>query len=210
MKLIKARDENGSLIFKSPSKDTLYTISELKTILKKLIGIEIPQEKTIVQRKHWITYKTLESLGYRRPSGLRTKEARANKPKFRHQLMDIFVQKHSNLQVWNYVPYTRERYKCRYMIFKVNDEKILGLLIKTGKELNDWDSTGTRTIKWQAIVTDETRKEASNKILLSGKDPVFSKFDLDKKDLEPLENRINNLKEMISDEEYYLAIREVK
>jgi len=202
--LIRERDKDGSLIFKPPSDDTLYTISELKAILENIIGVEIPQEKTIVQRKHWITYKTLESLGYRRPSGLRTKEAKANKPKFRNQLMDIFVQKHSNLQVWNYIPYACERYGCRYVIFKVNDEKILGLLIKTGEELKDWDLTGTRTIKWQAIITDTTRKKAMNNVLVSEKDPVFSKFNLDKRDLEPLQNRINKIKETQKNERFLL------
>ena len=199
IKLIEERDKDGSLIFKSPSDDTLYTIPELRTIFKKLIGIKMPKGSTIVQRKHWVTYEVLKLLGYKRPSGLRTKEARENKPKFKHQLMDIFVQKHSNLQIWNYIPYTIERYECRYVIFKVDDEKILGLIIKTGKELKDWDRTGTRTIKWQATVTNKTRKNASNRILLSEKDSIFSKFNLNKKDLEPIENRIEKIKKLQKD-----------
>lgn len=200
IKLIKERDNDGSLIFKSPSDDTLFSVLELRTILKKLMGIKLPKESTIVQRKHWVTYEVLKLLGYKKPSGLRTKEARENKPKFKHQLMDIFVQKHSNLQIWNYVPYTIERYKCRYVIFKVDDEKILGLIIKTGKELEDWDITGTKTIKWQATVTNQRRESASNRILLSENDPIFLKFNSNKKDLEPIENRIETIKKLRHDE----------
>ncbi len=196
IELIKSKDMDGSLIFKEPSKEFLYTISELKMIFNKLIGKNIPSGLTIVQRKHWLTYEALKLLGYKKPEGLRTKEARESKPKFRNQMMDIFVQKHNNLQVWNYIPYIEKRHNCRYIIFKVDDEKVLGLIIKTGKELKDWDVTGTKTIKWQAIVTDKTRKKASNKILLSDSDPIFSKFNFNKKNLDPIEKRIENIKKI--------------
>lgn len=196
MKLIKERDKDGSLIFKSPSNDTLYTPSELGTILKRLIGMEIPEKLTIVQRKHWIAYKVLNLLGYKKPSGLRTEEARRNKPKFKHQMMDIFAQKHNNLQVWNYIPYSEERSNCRYVIFKVDDEKILGVIIKTGKELKDWDMTSTKTIKWQAMVKYRNRRETVDKIILSKKDPIFSKFNFNKNDLDSIENRLEKIKEL--------------
>lgn len=202
IKLIESQDKDGSLVFKPPSPEALYTIPELKTILRKLIGIKIPKG-TIVQRKHWVTYEVLKLLGYKKPSGLRTKEAKQNKPKFKHQLMDIFVQKHSNLQIWNYIPYTVDRYDCRYVIFKVDDEKIIGFTIKTGKELKDWDTTGTKTIKWQAIVGDKTRKDASSRVLLSKKDPIFTKFGLGEKNLDPIEIRIKNIKKL-QIENYFL------
>ena len=120
--IIRKKDLDGSLIFEAPSRDTFYSIEELEYRLGQLIGTEIPPGLTIVQRKHWVTYKALELLGYKRPSGLRTNKAKEHKPKFMHQGMDIFVQKRSNLQIWNYIPYTEERRNCRYVIFKVDDE----------------------------------------------------------------------------------------
>jgi len=194
--LIREKDNDGSLIFKSSSSDTVYSIRELASILSKLIGIKIPYGLTIVQRKHWVTYEVLRLLGYKKPRGLRTKEARECKPKFKHQNMDIFVQKHSNLQIWNYIPYTTERYNCRYVIFKVDDEKILGLLIATGRELKNWDTTGTKTIKWQATISAEMRDNTSNRILTSDKDPLFQRVGLNENKIPPLKSRIDKIKEL--------------
>ena len=203
MKLVKEKDKDGSLIFKSPSNDTLYTTSELEISLMKLVGTKIPQNITIVQRKHWITYEVLKLLGYRKPLGLRTKEAKENKPKFRHQLMDIFIQKHNNLQVWNYIPYTKERSNCRYVIFKVDDERILGLIVVTGKDIKDWDRTSTRTIKWQATIRDRTKREALGKIILSKSDPILSKFNLNE-NLKPIESRIREIRELQKERQFLL------
>ena len=131
-------------------------------------------------------------MRYQKPSGLRTKQARQHKPKFIHQLLDIFVQSNRNLQVWNYVPYAdtaipgewndanefHYRFQdCRYLLVFHNAEGIiLKIELVSGKKLAEWDTTGTQTIKWQANVRRDFRNKISAKIIASLDEPIQSKF----------------------------------
>ena len=154
------------LIFCPPNQDSLFTEDEILELTTPILNQVIPHELSNVQKSQWAKLQIIELLGYQRPSGLRTKQAKQSKPKFIHQLFDIFVQSSRNLQFWNYVPYSDTiipgewnvesespyRYKdCRYLLVFHNPEGvILKTAIVSGNKLAEWDTTGTQTIKWQA------------------------------------------------------------
>lgn len=172
------------LIFNPPKNDTLYTIDELTFLLKEsLLGLEIPLDLKIVQKSHWVKFRVLKALGYNVPSGLRSKDARKYKPKFINQLLDIFVQKSNNLQVWNYIPYSNLKLEgcwnkeglnfqdCRYLLVRHNSKGVItNIMIKSGKELKNWDNTGTKTIKWQATIAKHFWE--TKQIIVGRNDPI--------------------------------------
>jgi len=193
------------LIFYPPYNDRLYTDEELIEILAPLKDMAAPRNLSTVQKSHWFKYKVIELMGYKEPSGLRIKSARKNKPKFLNQLLDIFAQQSSNLQVWNYIPYDENildgdwntkgiRYSdCRYLIIRHDSEgKVLNYFIKKGHELAKWDATGTKTIKWQANAPLSLRKE---KVIIcrNKTDPIFDIFT---KSNHSTEEKIQKIKEI--------------
>lgn len=173
------------LIFCPPDQENLFTKDEIIELTTPILNQVIPRDLSNVKKSQWVKLEIIELLGYQRPSGLRTKQARQSKPKFIHQLLDIFVQSSRNLQVWNYVPYADTiipgewnlenespyRYKdCRYLLVFHNPE---GVILKTtlvnGNKLAEWDTTGTQTIKWQASAKRSYRNEISSQIIV---DPI--------------------------------------
>ena len=180
------------LIFCPPTRDSLFTEDEILKLTSPILNQEIPQDLSIVQKSQWVKFQIIELLGYEKPSGLRTKQARQSKPKFIHQLLDIFVQSSRNLQVWNYIPYADiiipgewnaesefpYCYKdCRYLLVFHNPE---GFILKTtlvnGNTLAEWDTTGTQTIKWQATARRSYRNEISSQIVVSPVETLHSKI----------------------------------
>ena len=179
------------LIFFPPNEECLYTKAEILELSSPILYQSIPNHLQIVQKSQWVKFHILELLGYKRPPGLRIKQAKINKPKFLHQLLDIFVQSSPNLQVWNYIPYAdvvipgewneeggRYRYQdCRYLLVFHNYEgMILKTYLVTGSELAQWDTTGTKTIKWQATVLRSYRNKISSKVIASLFEPIQQKF----------------------------------
>ena len=180
------------LIFHPPKPDSLFTEDEILELTTPILNRSIPFELSTVQKSRWVKFQILELLGYQKPTGLRTKQAKQCKPKFIHQLLDIFVQSSRNLQVWNYVPYADivipgawneeskypYRYQdCRYLlVFHNSDRIILKTTLVTGSELSGWDTTGTQTIKWQANARRSYRNEISSRIITSSVEPLQSKF----------------------------------
>ncbi len=180
------------LIFCPPNRDSLFTEDEILELTSPILNQEIPHDLSNVQKSQWVKLQIIEFLGYQRPTGLRTKQARQSKPKFIHQLLDIFVQSSRNLQVWNYVPYADiiipgewnaesefpYCYKdCRYLLVFHNSE---GFILKTtlvnGNTLAEWDTTGTQTIKWQASARRSYRNEISSQIVVSPVETLHSKI----------------------------------
>ncbi len=89
-----------------------------------------------------------ESLGYTIP-----KSFKRCKPSFPAQDLDIYVQKSNNLQIWN----EQIEMDRRYAIVKLSDEdKVVKVKILTGKDIAKYDTTGTITIKYQAILKTNT------------------------------------------------------
>ncbi|KAF5036072.1 hypothetical protein DSECCO2_578890 [anaerobic digester metagenome] len=179
-------DKNDFLIFQPPIKELIFTKKELNKILTELQGLIIPQNLSTVQKSQWVKIKIIELMGYKRPKGLRTKQAKKYKPKFINQLLDIFVQSSSNLQIWNYIPYDDNLIPaewnssikfsdCRYIIVMHNKEGKIGkTFIKEGFELSKWDTTGTKTIKWQANAPNGLR--SSSKLICGSIDPIFDQI----------------------------------
>ena len=180
------------LIFHPPNPGSLFTDDEIPELITPILYQSIPSELSTVQKSQWVKFQIIELLGYRKPAGLRTTQAKRSKPKFIHQLLDIFVQSRRNLQVWNYVPYadivipgewneeSRYPYRyqdCRYLLVFHNSEGvILKITLVTGNELSGWDTTGTQTIKWQASARRSYRNEISSRIVTSSVEPLQSKF----------------------------------
>ena len=180
------------LIFSPPNSESLFTEDEILELTTPILNQSIPFELLTVQKSQWVKLQIIEFLGYQRPTGLRTKQAKRFKPKFIHQLLDIFVQSSRNLQVWNYVPYADilipgewneeskypYRYQdCRYLLVFHNSEGvILKTTLVTGNELSEWDTTGTQTTKWQANARRSYRDEISSRIITSSVEPLRSKF----------------------------------
>ena len=180
------------LIFCPPDQENLFTEDEIIELTTPILNQVIPRDLPNVEKSHWVKLEIIELLGYQRPTGLRTKQARQSKPKFIHQLLDIFVQSSRNLQVWNYVPYADTiiqgewnvesqspyRYKdCRYLLVIHNRE---GVILKTtlvdGNKLAEWDTTGTQTIKWQASARRSYRDEISSQIVVNPIETLHNKI----------------------------------
>ena len=180
------------LIFHPPNPESLFTKDEILELTAPILNQSIPFGLAPVKKSQWVKRPIIELLGYKRPAGLRTKQAKQCKPKFIHQLLDIFVQSSRNLQVWNYVPYADiaipgewneeskypYRYQdCRYLLVFHNSEGIiLKTTLVTGNELSEWATTRTQTIKWQANARRSYRNEISSRIITSPVDPLQDKF----------------------------------
>lgn len=181
--------DDGSLIYEPPHENLLYEIDEIKELLQSLIGLKIPDELSNVKRSHWTKRKIISELGYEEPDSFRDKKAKKHKPKYIHQVMDIFVHKENNLQIWgeDYVPYAdveidaewREKphkmSEMRIVIVKRNEENIItGFKVVKGEELENWDNTGTKTVKWQGFIPDSLRNEGQ--VYTGSSEPLFSKL----------------------------------
>ncbi|MCY4264817.1 MAG: restriction endonuclease, partial [Gammaproteobacteria bacterium] len=121
--------------------------------------IPIPPRSKIGKEKIFI------ALGYPIPASFQKTTAR-----FPGQRFDIFIQKSNNLQVWNEeIDSSR-----RYVIISVsNRDEINRVKVVSGSILMQFDTTGTKTQKYQAKITPG--KITSE--LFSKKDtPILSKF----------------------------------
>lgn len=93
-------------------------------------------------RSKMIKARVCESLGYPVPD--RFQRCR---PRFLAQQLDVYVQKASNLQIWN-EELSPER---RYAIVQVSaDDAVQAVRVVNGQELAKLDKTGTITKKYQA------------------------------------------------------------
>jgi len=215
---INRLDSDGELIYQPPHKDTLYTIDELESLLAGLAGYEVPKDKrNPVQTSHWIKRKALELLGYNDPEGFRTKVAKKHKPKFIHQVMDLFAQSRDNLQIWGYIPYTDAeieadwRYdrtfefsETRIVIVRHEDYIIRGIRIVEAEELALWDATGTETFKWQGFISDSFRQATT--LETGDSDPIFDTLGIRQEELDSLEERIETIEEKESGTSTSLAV----
>ena len=87
------------LIFCPPDQGSLFIADVILELTTPILTQVIPHNFSNVQKSQWVKLEIIELLGYQRPPGLRTKQARQFKSKFIHQLLDIFVQFSRNLQV---------------------------------------------------------------------------------------------------------------
>ncbi len=91
-----------------------------------------------------------EALGYPAPSTFKK-----SIPRFPGQDLEVYSQQSGNLQVWNQ-PLSPDR---RYAVIKLSDDGVVETVkIVLGKVLQELDTTGTLTTKFQARFTDVTAK----------------------------------------------------
>jgi len=151
-------------IFANPVVEYYYSDDELRSLAAEFAFNANLDELGPVQRSHAVKAAFIEHLGYPRPGRFRGAD-RLQKPKFRAQLMDVFVQSSTNLQVWNYLPHNLERIgglpppwervtyaDCRYVIIPVRNGRVGHAQVVKGSELGQHARTGTLTIKYQATV----------------------------------------------------------
>ena len=83
-----------------------------------------------------------QALGYPVPSSFRKV-----RPRFPGQDLDVYVQQHDNLQIWNEeLSPTR-----RYVLIRVNESgTVIAVRVAEGAQLAAFDTTGTLTSKYQA------------------------------------------------------------
>lgn len=115
---------------------------ELEVLLNRaLTGISLV-DLPLRTRSKVVKEYVCRALGYPVPSSFSR-----TRPRFPGQLFDTYIQKSTNLQVWNeeLVP-TR-----RYVIIRVNDDNVISKVkVVMGDSLAMLDTTGTLTQKYQA------------------------------------------------------------
>ncbi|MCC7146846.1 MAG: restriction endonuclease [Phycisphaeraceae bacterium] len=102
----------------------------------KLAGLPLRTRSKMVKEQ------VCHALGYPVPASFKK-----TKPRFPGQIFDTYVQKSSNLQVWNEeLAPTR-----RYAIIRVNEDDVITIVkVVRGDTLAKLDTTGTLTQKYQA------------------------------------------------------------
>jgi len=142
---VEAIQQSGLSIYDSieiGDPDLWIPTPELEILLNNGL-IEIPlvglRQKT---RSKVVKQDVCQILGYSVP-----KSFRKTQPRFPGQLLDTYVQKSNNLQIWNeQLAPTR-----RYAIVRVNADDIISRVkVVTGAALALLDTTGTLTQKYQA------------------------------------------------------------
>lgn len=109
-------------------------------------------------RSKFVKRAVCEALGYPTPDSFRKEQ-----PRFPGQQLDVYVQKSSNLQIWN-EELSPDR---RYALIQVSgDDEILSVKVVNGQQLAVLDTTGTITTKYQARI--EIRDETNE--LISARD----------------------------------------
>lgn len=128
--------------------EVVYTRGELEALLAHELAGQVFAGPIRTRSKH-AKEAVCKALGYRVPSAFRRV-----RPRFPGQDLDVYVQQHDNLQVWNEeLSPTR-----RYAVIRVNDAgEVVAVRVAEGTELATFDKTGTLTSKYQA-----SRRAAEN------------------------------------------------
>jgi hypothetical protein len=121
--------------------EAVYTRGELEALLRNELSAAV-FTGPIKTRSKRAKEAVCRALGYPVPPSFRRV-----KPRFPGQDLDVYVQQHGNLQMWNQeLSPTR-----RYVIIRVDDcGKVLAVRAAEGTELAPFDRTGTLTSKYQA------------------------------------------------------------
>lgn len=143
------------------SGDTyLYIPSiELERILSRnLVGCSL-SGLALRTRSKVVKQKICDALGYPVPNSFKKTQ-----PRFLGQNFDVYIQKSLNVQIWN-EDINAER---RYVFLRVGEDNVIThVRVITGKNLIQYDRTGTLTTKYQAIMNSYDENS------------LFSKYDTD-------------------------------
>lgn len=119
-----------------PSQEMEFLLnSALKGI--SLAGLPLRTRSKVVKAA------VCKAMGYPVPPSFRKTQ-----PRFPGQCLDTYVQKSSNLQIWN----EELAPNRRYAIIKAQDDTIVKVKVVTGATLARLDTTGTLTRKYQARI----------------------------------------------------------
>lgn len=125
----------------SEHPELVYTRAELEELLRHELAGSV-FAGPIRTRSKLAKKAVCRALGYPVPASFKRV-----KPRLPGQDLDVYVQQHDNLQVWNEeLSPTR-----RYVLIRVDDVgDVLAIRVAEGAELADFDRTGTLTSKYQA------------------------------------------------------------
>lgn len=121
--------------------EVVYTREELEELLAHELADEV-FAGAIRTRSKLAKQAVCRALGYPVPAAFRRV-----RPRFPGQDLDVHVQKHDNLQIWNEeLSPTR-----RYALIRVDEAgNVMAVRVAEGTELAAFDRTGTLTSKYQA------------------------------------------------------------
>jgi hypothetical protein len=122
--------------------EKFLSVDDLRTLLaKSLIGVSF-SGLPIRTRSKEVKKNICSALGYPVPSSFKKTQ-----PRFLAQNFDIYVQKSSNLQIWN----EEIQPDRRYVIIALNSEDtVTKITVVSGNQLAEFDKTGAITKKYQA------------------------------------------------------------
>ena len=93
-------------------------------------------------RSKAVKSRICDALGYTAPVAFKKTQ-----PRFPGQDFDVYVQKASNLQIWNEEVTATRRY---VLVGLSHDDVVTRVRVVAGQTVADWDTTGTLTRKYQA------------------------------------------------------------
>lgn len=179
---------DGDPLINTPADPALlFSLGELATLLKPMMGIEAPRDSAnrileVRPKGHWFEFEVAKRLGYHYPP-------RAGVfPDLRHQLLE--VKHHTGQSVTidfgkhhpasEEVPDLRWNEKLRARICDIRylialspppEYQVATMLLATGAEIDSiFGVSPTQTIKYQLGISRRWREEHRGKILVSGRE----------------------------------------
>lgn len=141
--IIRHIKDSGMTIYDFEEKCYIST-KMLEEILNIAFANKSFKELPLRTRSKTVKSTVCKALGYPVP-----KSFRRCKPDFISQDLDVYTQKSNNLQIWN-EEICPDR---RYAIIKLsNEDRVSKVRVLTGSDIAKYDTTGTITIKHQAIL----------------------------------------------------------
>jgi len=142
VKKIKKRKLTIYSVIEVGDPELWFTGNELEEIVDKGLKGTPLKGLAIRTRSRFVKEKVCDILGYQIPNSFRKVQ-----PRFYGQNFDTYIQKSNNLQIWN-EEISPER---RYVLIKVSEDDIIDKVkVVNGKQLSEYDRTGTLTQKYQA------------------------------------------------------------
>jgi len=132
---------SGLTIYDSVPNDLFIPNDDLEIILREGLKGLSTEGLPIRTRSKVVKSKICEILGYPTP-----KTFLKTQPRFFGQNFDTYIQKSDNLQIWN-EEITPAR---RYVLIREENNVLTNVVVITGNQLANYDTTGTLTQKFQA------------------------------------------------------------
>lgn len=177
LNIINAISRSGNSIYDIDDNLLIDETALEKILTNKLLGQSF-DGLALRTRSKVIKSLLCEALGYPVP-----KSFKKCQPRFLAQNFDVYIQKSNNLQIWNEI-ITMDR---RYVIIKLDEnDRVVKVKVITGEDLAKYDTTGTITIKHQAILrVGQQTAELLSRSDTNGLYPFTSREELTKLNASP-------------------------